>query len=78
MLFILVLIVIFCGERLPGVARNIGKTVSDIKRSFDGAKQDLINTANTDAHEIKPNPQRVSENKDDFNSPYTGEKTLAG
>lgn len=41
--FILVIVLLLYGERLPEVARNLGKTLYDLKKSFNEAKQELIN-----------------------------------
>jgi Sec-independent protein translocase protein TatA len=77
-LFILILVVIFYGERVPVVAKEIGKTIANVKRNFEDAKQGLLDAAKTEDTGIKENPRKTAGSKEDFSHPYPDEKTLAG
>jgi sec-independent protein translocase protein TatA len=50
---LLIILVIFGGKKLPDLARNLGKGVSEFKKGVNEAQNEITNTKNDIANEIK-------------------------
>ena len=61
LIFLLVLGVLFFGRNLPGIGRNLGKTIVDFKKGMKGIEDDLEPTTRTESTPLEASrpPQKV-------------------
>jgi len=50
---LLIVLVIFGGKKLPDLARNLGKGVSEFKKGINEAQNEITNVKNDIADEVK-------------------------
>lgn len=53
---LLIVLVIFGGKKLPDLARNLGKGMSEFKKGLNEIQSDVQNTKNDIVNEIKKPP----------------------
>lgn len=68
MLVILVIALLLFGDRLPQVARSVGKSLNEFRRGMQGLEQELKSSIN-ETPSATPAANRRAENEEDHQTP---------